>query len=75
MLNPYSILQDVIGICRKGIGDIIMFFPAEKLHFMVVTPTSPVFFSVTQGKKTGPLKQNEKSYWLGSYAFSICLIS
>lgn len=62
MLNPYSIWQNVIGICRKGIGGIIMFFPAEKLHFMVVTPTSPVFFLVHKGKKTWPLRQNEKSY-------------
>lgn len=60
MLNPYSILQNVIEICRKGIGDIIMllifflfffFFPAEKLHFMVVTSTSPVFFLVHEGGK------------------------
>lgn len=62
MLNPYSILQNVIGICRKGIGGIIMFFPAEKLCFMVVTPTSPVFFIVHEGKNRGPLRQNEKSY-------------
>lgn len=39
-----------------------MFFPAEKLHFMVVTPTSPVFFLVHEGKNRGPLRQNEKSY-------------
>lgn len=65
MLNPYSILQNVIGICRKGIGGIIMFSLREKLHYMVVTPTSPVFPSDHEGKKekkTGPLRQNEKSY-------------
>lgn len=59
MLNPYSIWQNVIGICRKRIGGIIMFcffFPAEKLHFMVVTPTSPVFFSVHEGKNDLAIK-------------------
>lgn len=30
---------------------LFFFFPAEKLHFMVVTSTSPVFFLVHEGGK------------------------
>lgn len=36
---------------QKGIGSIIVFSPGEKLHFMAVTPTSPVFFLVREGEK------------------------
>lgn len=50
----------------------------DNLIFVVVTPTFPVLFSPQRRRKkknTWPLSANEKRYWLGSYAFSVWLIS
>lgn len=54
MLNPYSIWQNVIGICRKRIGGIIMFcffFSCREITFYGCNTNLPSVLFSPRGKK------------------------